>query len=123
MKSTWVLLCLTAQAAFAANAVVDVVEKSAPLVEAVHAGDDARALALLTGAEHADANQTSSDGTTALHWAVYRNDVSLVDRLLAGGANANAKNASLQTSSADAKHSKTRALNPRSKVTKKSAMN
>jgi len=92
MKSTWVLLCLTAQAAFAANAVVDVVEKSAPLVEAAHAGDDARALALLTGAEHADANQTSSDGTTALHWAVYRNDVSLVDRLLAAGANANARN-------------------------------
>jgi uncharacterized protein len=92
MKSTLVLLCLSAQAAFAANAVVDVVEKPAPLVEAAHAGDDARAVALLTGAEHADVNQASSDGTTALHWAVYRNDVSLIDRLLAAGANANAKN-------------------------------
>jgi uncharacterized protein len=92
MKSTLVLLCLSAQAAFAATAVVDVVEKPAPLVEAAHAGDDARAVALLTGAEHADVNQASSDGTTALHWAVYRNDVSLIDRLLAAGANANAKN-------------------------------
>ncbi len=86
----FVLLWLTAPAAFAADAVVEVVGKPAPLVEAVHAGDDARANALLT--DHADVNQKSSDGTTALHWAVYRNDEALVDRLLAAGANANASN-------------------------------
>jgi uncharacterized protein len=34
----------------------------------------------------------SADGTTALHWAVYNNDVSQIDRLLATGANANARN-------------------------------
>ena len=89
--ATWVLLCLAAQAAIAADA-VDVVEKPAPLVEAARASDDAKVSALLTGPGHQDVNQTSSDGTTALHWAIYRNDVSLVDRLLAAGANANAKN-------------------------------
>ncbi len=86
------LFCLAVQAAFAADTVVDVPEKSAPLVEAARAGDDARANALLAEQPRADLNQTSSDGTTALHWAVYRNDASLVDRLLALGANANAKN-------------------------------
>jgi hypothetical protein len=49
--------------------VAEVVAKPAPLVDAVHAGDDARANALLAGAGRADVNQTSSDGTTALHWA------------------------------------------------------
>src|SRR5687767_14482565 len=32
------------------------------------------------------------DGTTPLHWAVYRNDVTEVKRLLAAGANVNASN-------------------------------
>lgn len=89
---TCFLLCLAAQAAIAADPVIEVVEKPAPLVEAVHAGDDAKATTLLTGPQHQDVNQTSSDGTTALHWAVYRNDVTLVERLLAAGANANARN-------------------------------
>ena len=32
------------------------------------------------------------DGTTPLHWAVYRSDVAAVKRLLASGANVNAQN-------------------------------
>jgi ankyrin repeat protein len=32
------------------------------------------------------------DGTTPLHWAVYRNDLAEVKRLIAGGANVNASN-------------------------------
>jgi ankyrin repeat protein len=86
------LLCLAARAALAADTVVDVPERPAPLVEAVRAADDARTNALLAAQSHADVNQTSSDGTTALHWAIYRNNVRLVERLLSLGANANAKN-------------------------------
>ena len=55
----------------------------APLVEAAKTGD-------LTGLERmlgdTDVDQASVDGTTALHWAVYRNDAAMVDRLLDVGA-------------------------------------
>ena len=40
----------------------------------------------------ADGNSTSADGTTALHRAVYHNDVELAALLLAMGADANAEN-------------------------------
>jgi ankyrin repeat protein len=86
------LLCLAAGRAFGADTVVEAVDKPAPLVEAAHAGDDAKATALLTAQPHPDVNQKTSDGTSALHWAVYHNDVSLIDRLLALGADANANN-------------------------------
>jgi ankyrin len=36
--------------------------------------------------------QSSSDGTTPLHWAVHRNQPDEVDRLIRAGANVNAKN-------------------------------
>jgi ankyrin repeat protein len=84
------LVCLATRAAFGADGVVDVVEKPAPLVEAVRAKDATRASELL--GTHVDVNQRTSDGTSALHWAVYNNDGALVDRLLAAGADANAKN-------------------------------
>jgi ankyrin repeat protein len=35
---------------------------------------------------------TTADGTTALHWASYRDDVDAADRLIRGGANVNAAN-------------------------------
>ena len=63
---------------------------SAPLVEAARNGDRATALALLD--QRVDVNQAESDGTTALHWAVYNDDVELVTRLIRAGANVNAKN-------------------------------
>ena len=34
----------------------------------------------------------AGDGTTPLHWAVYNNDVAAIDRLIAGGADVNARN-------------------------------
>jgi ankyrin repeat protein len=86
------LLCLAAGRAFGADTVIEAVDKPAPLVEAAHAGDDAKATALLTAQPHPDVNQKTADGTSALHWAVYHNDVSLIERLLALGADANAKN-------------------------------
>ena len=43
-------------------------------------------------AKGADVNAPEPDGTTALHWAVQRNDVDLVSRLLRAGAKVNVKN-------------------------------
>ena len=37
--------------------------------------------------KHADVNAAEADGTTALHWAVHRDDLETVDLLLAAGAN------------------------------------
>jgi ankyrin len=61
-----------------------------PLVEAVKAGDATGARALV--AKGADVNAPEADGTTALHWAVQRNDVDLVSRLLKAGARVNVRN-------------------------------
>jgi ankyrin repeat protein len=63
-----------------------------PIVEATRNRDSAKVLELLAAQPRVDVNQRSVDGTTALHWAVYNGDVTLVDRLLAAGANPNARN-------------------------------
>ncbi|HXS26317.1 MAG TPA: ankyrin repeat domain-containing protein [Steroidobacteraceae bacterium] len=75
-----------------ARPVVDAAEPPAPLVYAARAGDSAAALALLAAHPKVNVNQHTADGTTALHWAVYRDDVPLIERLIAAGADANAKN-------------------------------
>ncbi len=66
--------------------------RPAPLVEAARTEDDATAFALLDAHAKADVNQRSSDGTSALHWAVYHDDVRLVERLLALRADPNLRN-------------------------------
>src|SRR5688500_1183679 len=63
---------------------------AAPLVDAVKAGDRAAAIAMIE--RRVDVNAAEADGTTALHWAVQRNDLDLVERLIRAGANAKAKN-------------------------------
>jgi len=78
--------------ALAADRVVEATEQPAPLVTAARARDDAAIKSLLDANPRADVNQRSSDGTTALHWAVYHNDVALIGRLLADGANVKAMN-------------------------------
>ncbi|HEV7714217.1 MAG TPA: ankyrin repeat domain-containing protein, partial [Steroidobacteraceae bacterium] len=85
------LLCLSAQMVSAAD-VVEPVERPAPLVIAARNGDSAAARDLLAASPRVDVNQRTSDNTSALHWAVYRDDVDLVARLIAAGADANAKN-------------------------------
>jgi ankyrin repeat protein len=60
------------------------------LLDAARSGDGARALAAID--ENADVKATAPDGTTALHWAVYHDDVALVDELIARGADVNAAN-------------------------------
>ncbi len=95
-----ILICLAAGAAAGrvgvayadAGTVIVPAERPAPLVEAARTGDDATALAMLAARPRADVNQRSSDGTSALHWAVYRDDVALIDRLLALGADPSARN-------------------------------
>jgi ankyrin len=53
-------------------------------------GDTAAIQALL--AQHADINAPQADGTTALHWAVSRNDSALAKLLIDAGANVRAAN-------------------------------
>ena len=53
------------------------------LIDAVKAGDAAAARRLIRGS---DVNVPGVDGTTALHWAVNRDDVAMVDLLLKAGA-------------------------------------
>jgi ankyrin repeat protein len=72
--------------------VVELVETPAPLVTAARNRDAATLATLLDAKPHADVNQRSSDGTSALHWAVYNNDIDLVSRLLAAGADVQAAN-------------------------------
>ncbi len=60
------------------------------LVDIVQAKDHDAAVAML--AKGADVHQRSADGTTALHWAVYNDDVDLVQRLIKAGADVSALN-------------------------------
>jgi ankyrin repeat protein len=75
-----------------AVALIAVVAQAAPgtVVEAVKASDGATALELIKG--KADVNVAESDGTTALHYAVYHDDAVLVDALLKAGAKAQVAN-------------------------------
>jgi ankyrin repeat protein len=60
------------------------------VADAVMKGDAAAVRKLLIG--KADVNAPQVDGATALHWAVYRDDVELADMLLKAGANVKAAN-------------------------------
>jgi ankyrin repeat protein len=60
-----------------------------PLADAVEAKDDAAVRAVI---RDADVNAAQADGMTALHWAVYQDDVDTAKRLLTAGANAKAAN-------------------------------
>ena len=58
------------------------------VVQAAKAGDTGALRSLLAGG--ADVNSTAPDGSTALHWAVHRDDAATVEALLGAGANTNA---------------------------------
>src|SRR5512145_937545 len=62
----------------------------APLAKAVQQLDRAAVTQLL--ARKTDVNAAQPDGTTALHWATYHDDLDLVNRLLTAGANATVAN-------------------------------
>jgi len=61
-----------------------------PLVDAAKNADRTALRALI--AKGADVNATEPDGTTALHWASYRDDAESADALLRAGARVNAAN-------------------------------
>lgn len=60
------------------------------VVDAARLQDEAAVLAMI--ASGADVNERSPDGTSALHWAVYNGNSSLVDALLKAGADPSAVN-------------------------------
>jgi ankyrin repeat protein len=66
------------------------VQAAPSLIEAARANDTTTALAAL--ADKIDVNAKSADGTTALHWAIYRDNVQLVQRLVKAGADVKAAN-------------------------------
>ncbi|HEV2703790.1 MAG TPA: ankyrin repeat domain-containing protein [Steroidobacteraceae bacterium] len=60
------------------------------LLDAAQSGNSAVALALVAG--KADVNAHQDDGTTALHWAAYHDDLPLLRQLIKAGAKANVIN-------------------------------
>jgi ankyrin repeat protein len=60
------------------------------LLEAAKNADTAAVRALIQ--KKANVNATEGDGTTALHWASYRDDLQSADLLIRAGANVNAAN-------------------------------
>lgn len=74
------LLCLHPSLARAAASLAELAEigARAPALELIAAG--------------ADVQQRTADGTTALHWAAYRQDLVLVEALLARGADPDSRN-------------------------------
>jgi uncharacterized protein len=83
-RLTALLVLLMLSAAGAAGA------ESLPLVEAAK-NQDREALRALVK-KGVDVNAAEADGTTALHWASYRDDVESVDLLIRAGAKVNAAN-------------------------------
>jgi len=82
-------LCLAA-AASTAVAAADPAPASSRVADAVERGDRAGIRALLQ--ERADVNAPQVDGMTALHWAVYLDDLDTAKLLVEAGANVKAEN-------------------------------
>ncbi len=61
-----------------------------PLVDAAKSGDKEALRSLLQ--KGTDVNATEGDGSTALHWASYRDDIEAADLLIRAGAKVNAAN-------------------------------
>ena len=62
----------------------------APLVDAARTADAAALRALIR--QGADVNAAAADGTTALHWASYRDNLDMADELIRAGAKVDAAN-------------------------------
>jgi len=60
------------------------------VLQAVKGQDDESARALLKG--HADVNAQQGDGSTALHWAAYHDDLAMADALIRAGAHVDTPN-------------------------------
>ena len=83
-RRTVVALCVSVSLWLSAAAAAD----RAPLLDAAKNGDAEAVRALLQ--KKVDVNAAEGDGTTALHWASYRDDLESVDLLIRAGARVNA---------------------------------
>jgi ankyrin repeat protein len=83
-RATWTSCILTLWGA------ATVLAAGSDVADAAKRGDKTAVRTLL--AQKADVNARQPDGDTALHWAVWRDDVELATMLLRAGANANAVN-------------------------------
>ena len=70
-------------------AILPVTTGDTRLPEAAMNGDRAEVQTLLK--QKVDANEAQGDGSTALHWAAYRDDVEMARLLIQAGANVKAK--------------------------------
>ena len=61
-----------------------------PLIKAIKSGEQSTVSTLVQ--RGADVNASAPDGSTALHWAVHRDDLVAAELLIAAGADANATN-------------------------------
>jgi ankyrin repeat protein len=84
------VLALLLLVASAARGGAEARDAAGPLVDAARNADHEAVGRLLRA--KADANQAEADGTTALHWASYRDDGASADLLIGAGANVNAAN-------------------------------
>ena len=85
-RGPWLAVVATAMLGFVSTAV----RSDDALIDAASRNDAAAALAAI--GQGADVTAPAPDGTTPLHWAVYHDDLALVDTLLAAGADPNAAN-------------------------------
>ena len=94
MHRALILVLLAMGSLMAAPAVLSAeppgTKADAPLAAAVERMDRGAITNLL--AKRVDVNATQIDGTTALHWAAYHDDLELANRLLGAGANVLAAN-------------------------------
>lgn len=80
---SWIVILFVATVALGSTL------ENAPLADAAMQGDIDSVQSLLEQSE--DVNAPQGDGTTALHWAAYRNDPEIAILLIEAGANLNAK--------------------------------
>src|SRR5580704_2320491 len=84
-RKHWLIAGMLSAAAFGAST------REVPLVDAVERVDKPTVQALLK-LKSTDVNAPRADGSTALQWAVHRDDAAMVDMLLAAGADVKAAN-------------------------------
>jgi ankyrin repeat protein len=74
----------------AVTATATAASSRAPLADAVEKMDSSKIHALVK--QRVDVNAPQADGTTALHWAAYKDELSVAELLVGAGANAKAAN-------------------------------
>ena len=90
MRSGWKSATLALMPAVFAALLMGAGEVRPSITDAAKSGDKDTLRALIQ--KKADVNATGADGTTALHWASYHDDLETADQLIRAGAKVNAAN-------------------------------